>query len=193
MMSLIADALECPNCGAAISVQDRVCGYCHTEIIIRRIHDAGEKSPNELNKYIQLYKNTLQSNQGDGVETRTALGICLLKKGAYNEARSHLEKAVSMYPDNGESHYYLSLSMMQKKRPYMHTLRDIKQMVEYMETALTYETCGKYYYLLYLIQTDFYDKKRIRNGKNAEELMSNAIANELDDQDTIECNEYCGM
>ena len=192
-MSLVADALECPNCGAAISINDRVCDYCHTEIIIRRTRDVGEKSQKELNKYIALYQNFLKATQGDSVETRTALGICLLERGAYNEAVTHLTKAVSLMPEDGECFYYLVLSMMQKKRPFMHTLSEIKQMVEYLDSALTYETCGKYYYLLYLIQVDFYDKKRLRNRSNADELMANASANELDDQDVAECNEYCGL
>ena len=109
------------------------------------------------------------------------------------EAVKHLEKAISLLPENGESHYYLALAMLQKKRPYLHTLNKIKKIVQYVESALTYETSGKYYYLLYLIQVDFYDKKHLRNGKNAAELLADATANELDDEDTIECKEYCNL
>lgn len=192
-MALVADVLECPNCGAPVALQERVCGHCHSPVIVRRIQEVGKKSPQELNKYIQLYRNALKMTTGESVETLTALGICLLQKGSYAEALKHLEKAITLLPDDGESHYYLVLAMMQKKRPYMHTLTEIKRMVQYLDTALTYGTNGKYYYLLYLIQVDFYNKKHLRNGRDANELMASASANELDDQDVMECNEYCGM
>lgn len=192
-MSLVAESLECPNCGATISIQQRECDYCHSPVVVRRIQDIGNKSPQEVSRYVTFYQNFIKTQRGESSEILTALGVCLLQKGSYVEAVKHLEKAISLLPENGESHYYLALAMLQKKRPYLHTLNKIKKIVQYVESALTYETSGKYYYLLYLIQVDFYDKKHLRNGKNAAELLADATANELDDEDTIECKEYCNL
>lgn len=192
-MSLVADALECPNCGATISIQNRECDYCHSPIVVRRIQDIGNKTPQEINKYVQFYQNFMKMQHGESAEILTALGVCLLKKNSYAESIKHLEKAIGLMPENGESHYYLALAMMQKKRPYLHTLQNIKKIVQYVESALTYSTSGKYYYLLYLIQTDFYDKKHLRSGRNTEELLSNATINEVDDQEILECKDYCGL
>lgn len=192
-MTLSASTLECPNCGARILPQARVCDYCHSAIIVRRIQEVGNKDEETLNRYVKLYKNSLKKDNGESVETLTALAICLLKRGAYDESIGTLKKAVSLLPEDGESHYLLALALMRKKRPYRHTLKEIKKIVEYLETALTYSTSGKYYYLLYLIQNDFYDQKRLKNGKNSQELLTEAVNNEVDDEEILECKEYCGL
>lgn len=192
-MSLETSILECPNCGGTITLTARVCDYCRSPIVIRRTQDIGRKNPTEVNKYIQLYRTFLKEKTGENVETLNALGICLLKHGTYTEAAKYFEKAVSLVPDDGEPFYYLALAMLGKKRPYRHTLTEIKQIVQHLESALTYSYEGKYYYLLYLIQKDFYEKKRLRNGKNSEDLKADAVINEVDDADILECKEYCGL
>lgn len=192
-MSLKASVLKCPNCGGTINMTSRVCEYCRTPVFIRRTQDIGGKTLAEVSRYVQFYKDFLKSKTGESVETLNALGICLLKRGTYEEAAKYFEKAVSLVPDNGEPFYYLALANLRKKRPYLHTVSKIKQIVQNLESALTYSDEGKYYYLLYLIQKDFYDKKRLRSGKNAEDLESDAIINEVDDADIAECIEYCGL
>ena len=192
-MSLEASVLECPNCGAAIDITERVCDYCHTPIVVKRTRDISGKKPEEINKYIQFYKDSLEKSTGKNVETLSALGICLLKRETYKEAKKYFEQAISLVPDDGEPYYFLALSMMKKQRPCLHTLTEIKQIVQYLESALEISPEGKYYYLLYLIQKDFYDKKNWRNGKNSADLESEAVINEVDDADILECKEYCGL
>ena len=187
------DVVECPNCGAITSAQKKICDYCHTTIFISRIQEVEDKRPEELNRYIQFYKKRLRNSKGESVETFTALGICLLKRNAYDEAIQNLETALNLLPEDGESHYFLTLAIMRKKRPYLHTLKEIKKVVEYLETALTYTTSGKYYYLLYLIQKDFYDKKRLRNGKTAQDLLEKATINKVNEKEIFECKKYCGL
>ena len=192
-MALEANVLECPNCGAAISLTARECDYCHTSIVVQRTRDVSGKKPAEINKYVQFYKESIEKTTGKNVETLVSLGICLLKRGTYTESKKYFEQAISLVPDDGEPYYFLALSMMQKKRPYLHTLTEIKKIVGYLESALEISTAGKYYYLLYLIQKDFYDKKRLRNGKNSADLESEAFINEVDDEDILECKEYCAL
>lgn len=192
-MSLVAETLECPNCGAGIDRQMRVCSYCQSPVFVRRRADVNGMKQGNLNKYVQFYKNYMQQFKGETAEVHTALGICLLEKGAYNEAIKHFEKAAEMMPDTGECFYYLALAKLQCKRPYLHTLPAIKQIVQYLDTALEYEEAGKYYYLLSLIQKDFYEKKRLRNNRNSEELMSLADSCEVDDLDKTECEKYCNL
>lgn len=192
-MSLEAEILECPNCGASIERQQKICSYCQSPVFVRRRGDINSVKAKDLNKYVQFYKNYIQQENGENAEVHTALGICLLEKNAYNEAIKHLEKAAELMPETGECFYYLALAKLQCKRPYLHTLPNIKQIVQYLETALEYEEAGRYYYLLYLIQIDFYDKKHLRNGKIASELKNLALSCEVDDQDIAECNVYCNL
>lgn len=192
-MSLTAEVLECPNCGAAIPNSERICSYCQSPIIVRRIQDVNGMGVQALNHYVQFYQNFIRTQSGETSETLTALGICLLQRNSYKESVNALERAVNLLPNDGESHYYLALAMMQKKRPFLHTLSDIKNIGQYLKVALTYGDNGKYYYLLYLIQKDFYEKKRLRNGEDSEDLLARAMENEVDDQEIAECKEYCGL
>ena len=192
-MSIEARALQCPNCSGAIAIADRVCSYCRSPIVVHRTRDIGERNPAVVNRYVQMYRTFLQNTTSKNVETLVALGICLLKRETYGEAKKYFEQAISLIPDDGEPYYFLALSMLQKKRPFRHTLKEIKQIVQHLESALTYSAAGKYYYLLYLIQKDFYDKKRLRNGKNSADLEAEAIINEVDDADILECKEYCAL
>ena len=47
--------------------------------------------------------------------------------------------------------------------------------------------------MLSLIQKDFYEKKRLRNNRNSEDLMSLADSCEVDDLDRAECEKYCNL
>lgn len=192
-MALAAETLECPNCGASIERQQKICSYCQSPVFVRRTGDISSVKAKDLNKYVQFYKNYMQQANGENAEVHTALGICLLEKNAYNEAIKHLEKAAELMPETGECFYYLALARLQCKRPYMQTLPVIKKVVEYLDTALEYEEMGKYYYLLYLIQKDFYEKKRLRNNRDSDELLELATENEVDDLDKSECEKYCGL
>lgn len=192
-MPLMVEALECPNCGAGIDRQMRKCSYCHSPIFVRRRADINCTKEIDLNRYVKFYKNYMQQFKGETAEVHTSLGICLLEKGAYNDAIKHFEKAIELMPDTGECFYYIALSKLKCKRPCLHTLPVIKQIVQYLDSALQYEESGKYYYLLYLIQADFYERKRLHNNRNSDELMSLAIACEVDDVDKAECEKYCNF
>jgi hypothetical protein len=59
--------------------------------------------------------------------------------------------------------------------------------MEYVEVAFQFAEEGKYYYLLYLIQKDFYDMKRLNNNYDSNILLVNAQDNGVieDEIDTI--------
>ena len=38
-MSLEAEILECPNCGASIERQQKICSYCQSPVFVRRRGD----------------------------------------------------------------------------------------------------------------------------------------------------------
>ncbi|MBR4908600.1 MAG: hypothetical protein IKZ43_06290 [Acidaminococcaceae bacterium] len=190
---LQAEVLECPQCGAPLKLTDQSCAFCHSPVILKKMEDISPKKTEEINKYILWYKSYLQNTKGENAELFHALGLCYLKKEAFGVAASYFEKAIASVPEDGESYYYLALAKLNKKRPYRQTLTVIKEIVELLNSALTYYEEGKYYYLLYLVQIDFFDKKRLRNGKSADELLKMAIHHELDSFEKMECERFCDL
>ena len=190
---LTTEMLECPQCGGPVRMDERECSYCHSPILVKRVQDLDKKRPMEINKYIKAYQNFLKNHEGKSPEVFTAMGICHLKNGMYDQAVNALEKAVSLLSEEGDSYFYLAVAKMKGKRPYLQTLSTIKSVVQCLETALSIEPCGRYYYLLYLIQKDFYEKKRLRNGKKSEDLCQQALLQEVDDEVMLLCQTYCGL
>lgn len=190
MCALQASVLECPQCGAAISITERSCSYCFADVYVKKTKSLESKA---ADKYIKAYKKLLQDNDNESVELYTALGICHLKKKNYKEANIALDKAINLLPEDGNPYYYKALALLQGKRPRLQTLGHIKNVVHNIEAAVDYEEIGKYYYLMYLIQIDFYDAKRLKNGKTATELNQQAIACEIDDEEILEIKAMIGL
>lgn len=111
----------------------------------------------------------------------------------YDQAVNALEKAVSLLSEEGDSYFYLAVAKMKGKRPYLQTLSTIKSVVQCLETALSIEPCGRYYYLLYLIQKDFYEKKRLRNGKNQKICANRLSYRKWMIEEMLLCQTYCGL
>ena len=111
----------------------------------------------------------------------------------WNEnALASCEKAIGLLPDDGEAYYYAALASLKGKRPYLQTMSNIKKIVSLLDAAVSTEPMGKYYYLLYIIQCDFYDRKRLKNGRTAGELLEQAQMYELDDEDIDEVKQFAG-
>ena len=77
-------------------MDERECSYCHSPILVKRVQDLDKKRPMEINKYIKAYQNFLKNHEGKSPEVFTAMGICHLKNGMYDQAVNALEKAVSL-------------------------------------------------------------------------------------------------
>ena len=70
-MSLEAEILECPNCGASIERQQKICSYCQSPVFVRRRVDISSFKTKDLNKYVQFYKNYMQQAKGESAEIHT--------------------------------------------------------------------------------------------------------------------------
>lgn len=190
MCALQATTIECPQCGAPIQVAERVCTYCNTAIYIRKSADVRNAV---INKYIRAYQKLLQVNDGKSIEGYIALGICHLQNEIFDRAIDNFQKAIELLPEDGEAYYYAALARLKKKRPYVQTMTNIKAITSLLDTAIRTKPLGKYYYLLGLVQQDFFDKKRLRNGKSAEKLFAQAYSYEIDDEELDEIKQFTGM
>lgn len=97
------------------------------------------------------------------------LGVLYLKLCHYEQAITYLKKAIDINMINDEYNYNLSLAMFKGKRPFRLKMNEIKQLLETLNTAITFnDRKEKYYYLKYIIYKDFY----LRNGLNFPENTS---------------------
>jgi len=193
MCSLAALSLECPQCGAPIERTESVCTYCHSPFFVKRIGDLQSKSNIEVSKYLKAYQQYLKNEEGYNKEAFMALGLCHLNNRSFERAIESFNKVIDVYPDYADAYFYCALAQLKGKRPYLQTLSNVKNILQLLDTAIEYDSKGRYYYLLSFIQCDFYEKKRLRSGRNSEELKRMAFELEIDDVEIMEINEFCNL
>lgn len=164
---------ECPQCGAPVSAQGTVCSYCRAEYMVRSTRSLGGLEQSDVQKYITAYKNNVGTH-GDSPALHYSLGLCYLELGLYPFANKAFADAIALLPDTGEPYYYAAIAKFAGKRPFLASLSVIKEATEYLGIANMLGNEGKYYYLLGLIQEDFYEKKRLQSGESSAALYQQA-------------------
>lgn len=180
---------ECPNCGAPISIADKICGHCFSSVYMQRIQDSNSLSKADIAKHIAVYKQNIANGLGNDINTLISLGICHYKNGMYNLSLKAFEQAIDVAPENVSAYYYAALSLLNGKRPYMQTLGKIKKVIELLEAAMNIKNEGRIYYFLHLVQVDFFDKKHLRTNYNSAELKNLAMENLVAEEEINELKE----
>ncbi|WP_293833849.1 hypothetical protein [uncultured Phascolarctobacterium sp.] len=180
---------ECPNCGAPISITDKICGHCFSSVYLQMIKDSNNLSKTDIAKHIAVYKKNIEKGLACDVDTLISLGICHYKNGMYSLSLKSFEQAIDADPENVSGYYYAALSVLNGKRPYMQTLSKIKKVVGLLEAAMNIQTEGRIYYFLYLVQVDFFDKKHLRTNYNSAELKKLAMENLVTEEEINELKE----
>lgn len=178
--------LECPQCGAPVQVNSNICNSCFSEYMISSMNDLDALDKMSINKYIKAYKEV----SDDHGSAQFSMGICYLKLGLYDFALKAFEKVIDMLPEDGEVYYYAALALFKGKRPFLAQLSIVKKAIAYLEAALQMEETGKYYYLLYVIQKDFYDMKKLRNQYQSTALLEQAKMHHVSQEEVSSIKTY---
>lgn len=176
MTEVTITALECPNCGAPVAANARECVHCFSPLYIHRLSELEQLSLPAVRKHISSYEGRLAAGAATP-EALLSLGLCHYKGRMYAKAQELFSRLIEQAPDTAAAYYYLGLSLLQGKRPYMQTLKNIKAVTAMLETAIAISPEGRFYYFLYLLQKDFFEKKHLRNTYNAKDLAIAAEAN----------------
>ena len=118
-------------------------------------------TPGEVQEYLSSYSGALEGNEKDPA-INSAMGMCSLKLGLYDRARTHFEVAAMGNINNSETYFYLAIALLQGKKPYTQTLDTVRKCSEYVTAAIRLEPRGVYYLLLAWITADFYERKFLR-------------------------------
>ena len=103
-------------------------------------------------------------------------GIRFINNKLYSKAVEALEKALENDMSNPEIHFYLSVALLEGKRPFLSQKSKITRIEEHLGTAISIEEKAIYYYFLAYIKYDFYENKSFKSIPNSYELASKANA-----------------
>lgn len=153
--------LECPGCGAAVSLDQRECEYCQQPLVISTFRSVGDMALPEVNKYAGAYRTALAEDPGNMLLNKS-IAFCYLKLKLYDKAQPAFDRAIEENFDDGDLYFYAAVCLFKGKRPFLAPRRTVDQAIAYLESALMIEPKGIYHYLSAYLKYDFYGLKHLR-------------------------------
>lgn len=172
-MGAKVEALNCPNCGAGLTLDQKTCDYCGSPVLITTFADLGDMGLPLVSKYVHSYEK--QSSAGG--EVNKALGLCCLKLKLYDKAIAAFDRAIDANLGDSEVYFYAAAALLKGKKPFLHLRPTIDKIVEYLNTAIMLENRGIYHYFLAYIKKDYFARKRFQIDVTYEEEIT--ISNQL--------------
>lgn len=157
--------LNCPGCGARVSISQKICEYCKEPVIISSFNSVNSLPLPLLNKYTNEYRNALKSSPYH-VGLNKALGLCFLKLKLYEKAIQAFEKAMEEDCDDAELYFYAALCLLNGKKPFLCSREVIDKMISYINAANMIEPRGIFYYFLAYIKYDYFERKYLNCNPN---------------------------
>ncbi len=147
---------ECPQCGAPAKPSLRSCEYCNAEFFITSIAYLSGFDAAGLQKYLKHYKSLL-SSELNNVEGNLGLGLCYLQLGMYSMAIKSFEIIILNSPHISQSYYYFCLSKIGGRRIMTMSLKEVKDLEAYLNTAFQLDSNSAICLLLLaIIKYDYY-------------------------------------
>jgi len=166
--------LRCPGCGGAVSIADKECVYCGRPVVITTFNSVYEMPLSEVNRYAATYRSELE-RYPNNAELNNSIAMCYLKLKLYDKAQIAFEKAFPESFDNSETFFYAAVCLLKGKKAFLAARVDIDKAVEYINTAISIEPRGIYYYFLAYIKYDYFERKYLNTTPNYSECAQKAV------------------
>lgn len=166
-------SIDCPSCGAPVSLDDRECAYCNRPILISSFNSVKEMSSVELHKYIASYRKELNDRPTDRRLNRAA-ALCYMKLKMYDMASQAFTKTIEDNFDDAESYFYAAVSLLKGKKAFLAKRADIDKAVEYLSAANMIAPKGIYSYFHAYIKYDYFARKSLTSPPDYKALLKEA-------------------
>ncbi len=150
--------LNCPGCGARVSISQNTCEWCHKPITISTFNSVYSMPLQEVNKYSKEYGKLLQDNPDNAILNKS-VAMCYLKLKLYDKAIVSFEKAMEENLDESETYFYSAVCLLRGKKAFLARRDDIEKAIEYIDAANMTEPRGIFYYFLAYLKYDFFERK----------------------------------
>ncbi len=151
-------SMNCPNCGAPVSLDDKACAYCASPIIITSFSTIGNIDAEKLNKYISSYQRTLNTNPADN-RLNLSIAFCYLHMKIYDRALFYFERAIQDNFSNSEAFFYYAVCLLRGKKAFLARRETINRIETYINAARSIEDRGIYAYFHAYIKYDYFKRK----------------------------------
>ena len=181
-MSYSVQEMNCPGCGARVSIEQKECEWCHKPIVISTFNSVYSMSMPEVNKYVGAYKKALAEDPSNQ-QLNHSVAMCYLKLRLYDKAITAFERAMEDNFDNSETFFYAAVCLLQGKKAFLQQRTAIDKILEYINAAILIEPKGIYYYFLAYIKYDYFARKFFNTSPTYQDALSMAVCAGLSEFD----------
>ena len=107
-------------------------------------------------------------------DQRMSEAISFLKAKLYDRAIHLFESVIREDFANSDAYFYAAIAVLRGKRPFIVSTSSIKKAEEYLQTAVSFEPKGIYFYLWAYIKLDYFARKFFKTSPDYSELFSRA-------------------
>lgn len=183
--------INCPGCGARVSVNQKECEWCHNPIIVSTFNSVFNMPMPKVSENAGAYREALKE-EPENKEYNTLIAMCYLKLKLYDKALLAFEKAIEDNFDNSETFFYAAICLLAGKKPFAQQKPIINKIEEYINAALMIEPKGIYYYFLAYIKKDYYGRKFLKVSPSFEETLNMAMESGVSEYDIQQLFEILG-
>lgn len=180
-MAITTASLTCPSCGAKISLDKEECEYCGSTLIFSEFNSIFSMGDSYVGKCINAYSQAIEHLYSP--ELMFSAGMCYLKIRLFDKAFQCFEKAIVSSFNNPDIYFFSALSLLNGKKPFFSKRETIDKIETLINTALSIEPKGIYYYFWGYIKYDYFERKFLKTTPDYRECLNNAVGHHATDLD----------
>ncbi len=171
-MTARVEVLNCPGCGAAISIVSKNCEYCCRPIVIKTLSSLFSIPQTELLKYKRSFADLGDNSNKD---ISLSKGLIFFRMKIYDLAINIFDQHISDDPSEPEAYFYRSLAMLRGIRPYLLKREDINNTETYLNAAIDIEPAAIFLFFRSYIRYDYFKRKFFNVKPTYDELIKKSI------------------
>lgn len=117
--------LSCPACGAPLRLNETVCEYCGTQVLVSEPAELALPAVAQAQKLAAQMRERLGLNPYDG-DAYYQLGLATFTLGRYDQAENAFEQAQRYLPGSGVASYFRGLAMLLARQDEILGISDFR-------------------------------------------------------------------
>ena len=183
--------IQCLTCGGMTEIGDALsgsCDYCGGRIEYRRIASFNAVEKVDLGRLRKLFESAVSdpgsSKTNSDEKSNLAQALCYLLAGNFTLAKKKLASVIENDPASAEPYYYYALTLVNGRALSELTMREAKQIAEYLQTAMAIDEDFIFPKLFFaLLCIEYYEANNLRSPEDGEALLNGLAGSNVDSQE----------
>ena len=183
--------IQCLTCGGMTEVGDALsgcCEYCGGRIEFKRVASFNAVEKINLGRLRKLFESAVNSpndtETASKEKSNLAQALCYLLAGNFTLAKKKLASVIENDPASAEPYYYYALTMVNGRNLSELTMREAKQIAEYLQTAMAIDGDFIFPKLFFaLLCIEYYEANDLRSPEDGEALLNGLAGSDVDTQE----------